>query len=50
MLAQLGEGPVERLDVGIGEVAREVLLDAVPMVEPRLLHRRPALVGEDDED
>jgi len=40
----------ERLDVGVGEVAREVLFDCVPVVPASLLHRDAPLVGEDDED
>jgi hypothetical protein len=48
--ADLLERPVERLDVGVGEVAGEVLFDCVPVVAAGLLHRVAALVGEDDED
>jgi hypothetical protein len=40
----------ERFDVAVGEVAGEVLLDRVSVVAAGLLHRGPAVVGEDDED
>jgi len=38
------------LDVGVREVAGEVLFDRVPAVAARSLHRSAAHVGEDDED
>ena len=40
----------ERLDVGVAEVAGEVLFYPVPVVAAGLLHRGAAFVGEDDED
>ena len=50
MGAEFLEGADEGLDVGVGEVAGEVLFDPVPVVAAGLLHRGAALVGEDDED
>src|SRR5436190_23622582 len=47
--ADLLERAGQRLDVGVGEVAGEVLLDCVPVVAARFFHRGAALVGEDDE-
>ena len=40
----------ERFDVGVREVAREVLVDSVAVMAARLLHRLAALVREEDED
>lgn len=48
--ADLLERADERPDVGLGEVAGEVLLDPVPMLAARSLHRLAALIGEGDED
>src|SRR5881227_2615540 len=48
--AEFLEGAGERLDVGFGEVAGEVLFDPVPVVATGLLHRCAARVGEDDKD
>jgi hypothetical protein len=48
--ADLLERAGERRDVGVGEVAREVLFDPMPVVAAGLLHRVAALVGEHDED
>src|SRR5438093_3944838 len=48
--AEFLEGADERLDVGVGEVAGEVLFDPVPVAAAGLLHRGAALAGEDDED
>jgi hypothetical protein len=48
--ADLFEGAGEGCDVGVGEVAGEVLFDPVPVVAAGLLHGGAALVGEDDED
>ncbi len=50
MRADLLEGPGERLDVGVVEVAREVLLDSVPVVLPGALEGDTPGFGEDDED
>ena len=50
MGAEFLEGADERLDVGVGEVAGEVLFDPVSVVAAGLLHRGAALAGEDDED
>ena len=49
MGAEFLEGADERLDVGVGEVAGEVLFDPVPVVAAGLFHRGAALAGEDDE-
>ena len=46
----LAECPGQRRDVGVAQVAGEVLLDPVPVMAPRTLHRRAAIVREDDED
>ena len=40
----------ERLDVGVGEVSREVSLDPVAVVATGVFHRLGALLGQDDED
>src|SRR3954469_12478688 len=40
----------ERFDVGVGEVAGEVLLDAVAVVPACTLHRPASFVGQHDED
>jgi hypothetical protein len=48
--ADLLECPRERLDVGVGQVTREVLLDCMAMVPARCLKRPTALVGEDDKE
>ena len=50
MRADLLECARERLDVGVGEVAREVLFDRVSVVAAGLVDHGTALVGEDDED
>ena len=50
MGAEFLECADECLDVGVGEVAREVLFDRMPVVAARSLHRSAAHVGEDDED
>ena len=50
MGAHLVESADQRLDVGVGEVAGEVLFDRVPVVAAGLLHRPASLIGEDDED
>ena len=46
--AEFLECASECLDVGVGEVAGEVLFDRVSVVAARLLHRGMAFVGEDD--
>jgi hypothetical protein len=48
--ADLLECPGERLDVGVGQVTREVLLDRKAMVQARCLQRPTALVREDDQE
>src|SRR5436190_10962809 len=48
--AELFERPGQGLDVGVGEVAREVLFDPVPVVAASPLHRTAALVRQDNED
>ena len=48
MRADLLEGAGERLDVGVVEVAREVLLDPVPVVPAGALERLAPRVGEND--
>jgi hypothetical protein len=48
--AEFFECAGERFAVAVAEVLSEVLLDRVAVVAARLLHRRAALVGEDDED
>ena len=50
MGADLLERAGERFDVAVCELAREVLVDRVPVVAARSLQRLAALVGEDDED
>ena len=49
MSADLLECPRKRLDVGIGQVPREVLLDRMAVVPARCLQGLAAIVGEDDE-
>ena len=50
MRADLLERAGERLDVGVVEVAGEVLLDPVAVVPAGALERLAARVGEDDAD
>ena len=45
-LERAGEG----FDVGVGEVAGEVLLDAVVVVAACSVHRLASVVGQHDED
>ena len=48
--ADLLKGAGERPDVGVGEVAGEVLFDRVPVAAAGLHQHVAALFGEDDED
>jgi hypothetical protein len=48
--ADLLERAGERLDVSVGEVAGEVLVDRMPVVAAGSLHPGAALLGEDDQD
>ena len=50
MGAEFFECAGEGFDVGVGEVAGEVLFDRVPVVAAGSLHRVAAVVGEDDEN
>jgi hypothetical protein len=47
---ELLERACERPDVGVAQVLREVLFDRVSVMTARVLHRGPAVVGQDDED
>jgi hypothetical protein len=40
----------ESLNVGVGQVARKVLIDPVPVITPRSVHRLTALIGKNDEN
>jgi hypothetical protein len=50
MGADLLECSDERLYVGVGEVAGKVLIDPVPVIASRSVHRLTALIGKNDEN